>query len=366
MKRSGLGRHLGIGFVVVLLASFSIGWGPRVGRGCKSVRSGRGAGGSPGRKGDFDTGVPRNSGCGSGRRANGAARRAPSSVHGHSGHSPSTLGYSSPALPPYVGERIALHDMKNALVMAEESELPLELVGSGLSRSHLSEHIEVLAHLETSSTHPPVTQVRLLALIPDSPSGFHHVFQRSMSKQDAKILAQLRSRRVDVGSETWIDSDLFGQRQLSAKMKSYGDSETVVIMAHSTKDGKSLRLPDGSEIDAVGVHRLCRGLGKQCIIITCNGQELGIRGNVTIAEAYGMWKAAHALVGTKRVTSLGELAGTMQKARSWSRHHQRLAIIGVVSASGVVYWIHARLGSSKGNAGVARRCTSTSAPSARR
>ena len=179
-----------------------------------------------------------------------------------------------------------------------------------------------------------------------------------MSKQDAKVLAQLRSRSGDADSEMWVDSDLFGLHQLSAKLESH-DGSAVVIMAHSTQNGKSLRLPDGSEIEAVEVHRLCQRLGKQCVIVTCNGQDLGIRGHITIAEAYGMWKAARALVGKKGAASLDELSEAMRNARSRSRHHQRLAIIGVAAATGVVYWIQARQQSSKGNTSAARRCTST-------
>jgi hypothetical protein len=360
MKRSGPGRHLGIGFLVVLLASLSIGAG---GRGGKGARSGKGArGGGVGRMAAPDDHETGNSGCGSGHRAR-AGRGAPVRPRVHSGYSSppfSSPGYLESPPPSYVGKRIVLTEVKRSMVISGESELPLGLDGSGLSRPHRDERVERLAHLDTSTTRErPVTQVRLLALIPNSLSGFHQVFQRSMSKQDGRVLERLRSRSVDVAAETWVDSDLFGHDQLSAKLESYDASETVMIMAHSKRNGRNLRLPDGSEIEAVAVHRLCHRLGKQCIIVTCNGQDLDIRGHITITEAYGLWKAAHRVVEKRRVTTMGELSGTMQKARRRSRHHQHVAIIGVAAGAGIVYWIHAKRECREGDRSDDEPCAST-------
>lgn len=70
------------------------------------------------------------------------------------------------------------------------------------------------------------------------------------------------------------------------------DSNPIVIYGHSINDGRTLVLPDGTSIEVKALHIECRDRDRNCMVLTCKGDDFGLNDNIEVNEGLSMFEHA--------------------------------------------------------------------------
>ena len=130
----------------------------------------------------------------------------------------------------------------------------------------------------------------LVNLLPRTSADYKKVFKRDvtfdMEKQilnfDKKIDTLKKKNRVEsLKSITEINSLLDDV-----------NSNPIIIYGHSINNGRTLILADGTKIEVKLLHKECRDKNRNCMVLTCKGNDFGLNDNIEVNEGLSMFEHA--------------------------------------------------------------------------
>ncbi len=188
---------------------------------------------------------------------------------------------------------------------APEQQQNLAKFLTRLEREAIEEGIDTTNRARICRGLPPTNDVplrrelmipgpRLLAIVSDETSH-GNVFgpalrdkQKDEIRRIKKKFEELDKDRVSVRSS--VD---FGGEGLADWLQSAGSVGPLVLVAHSESVNgvRRVRLPNGDSVSVDEIHRIVREVPSKCFILTCYGEDFGLRGKVSLDEAYAMCRA---------------------------------------------------------------------------
>jgi hypothetical protein len=128
-------------------------------------------------------------------------------------------------------------------------------------------------------------------LLPENEEGFRKVFDQEFSAAKERELQKLISFADDLE-----DAVRLSKADLKETLRFLDDNldvEPLVIVAHSEDEGRVLVLTDGTRIKAEDFHGECEKRHMTCVILTCDGPDLDISGEINAGTALYIWSSVY-------------------------------------------------------------------------
>lgn len=116
------------------------------------------------------------------------------------------------------------------------------------------------------------------------------------------------------------------------------NSKPVVIFAHSSQKGNIIHLPDGSTVRAEDIHRFCLENNKNCMILTCHGDDFSIKNRVTADEVIDIWDDM-VYASSHSDLTVGNFRSLFVSKRKAKKNKRNIAISLTFSVSGGSYYL---------------------------
>ena len=183
----------------------------------------------------------------------------------------------------------------------------------------------------------------LINLLPRTSADYTKVFKRDvtfdMENQilnfDKKIKALKKTNKVE---------SFKSLNEINSLLDDI-NSNPIIIYGHSINDGRTLILADGTRIEVKALHIECRDRNRNCMVLTCKGNDFGLNDNVEVNEGLSMFEHAVNESNTKVFEFRDDMINYRRNLKM--RKNLTVSFISIGATTGTGYLVHSNAKENK-------------------
>ena len=161
----------------------------------------------------------------------------------------------------------------------------------------LSQSIEILGKSNKKLNAEKISNPKLYSLLPRNADEYEAIYNKTPTTTIIKNIDNYNSMVNKIDSVKIISKN----RSIEDLIID-SENSPIVIFGHSIEKGKILISPNGIKISAKEIHEKCINYNKNCLILTCNGNDFTIKGKISAIDGLSIWEKALDDVNTHMTT----------------------------------------------------------------